>query len=63
MQLTQSPFLNLVSDQQIQNTLSLMGQPLDAGLVSGTARQLCQRIAAAAVVEGSIASLGTEYTI
>lgn len=63
VQLGQSPFLSLVSDQQIQHTLSLMGQPPDARLAAGTARLLCQRIAAAAVVEGSIASLGTEYVI
>ncbi|QNI31406.1 winged helix-turn-helix domain-containing protein [Alloacidobacterium dinghuense] len=63
VQLGQSPFLNLVSDQRIQHTLSLMGQPPDAHLASNTARQLCQRIAAAAVVEGSIASLGSEYVI
>lgn len=63
VQLGQSPFLNLVSDQQIQHTLSLMGQPPEARLASAIARQLCQRIAAAAVVEGSIASLGTQYVI
>ncbi len=63
VQLEQSPFLDLVPDQQIQHTLSLMGQPPDARLASGSARQLCQRIAAAAVVEGSIASLGTEYVL
>lgn len=63
VQLGQSPFLNLVSDQQIQHTLSLMGQPPDARLDSGPARQLCQRIAAAAVVEGSITRLGTEHVL
>lgn len=63
VQLTQSPFLNLVSDEQIQHTLALMGEAQGAQLKSDIARQLCQRIAAAAVVEGSIASLGSEYVL
>ncbi|MGA3224393.1 MAG: winged helix-turn-helix domain-containing protein [Acidobacteriaceae bacterium] len=63
VQLTQSPFLNLVSEQQIQRTLLLMGQAPGARLTFDVARQLCQRIAAAAVVEGSIASLGSEYVL
>jgi DNA-binding winged helix-turn-helix (wHTH) protein/tetratricopeptide (TPR) repeat protein len=63
VQLTQSPFLNLVSDQQIQRTLSLMGQAPDARLTFDLAHQLCQRAAAKAVVEGSIASLGSEYVL
>ena len=63
VQLTQSPFLNLVSEQQIQRTLLLMGQAPGARLTFDLARQLCQRIAATAVVEGSIASLGSEYVL
>jgi DNA-binding winged helix-turn-helix (wHTH) protein/tetratricopeptide (TPR) repeat protein len=62
-QLEQSPFLKLVPDQQIQHTLSLMGRPKEGRLTSSAARELCQRIAAAAVVEGSIANLGKEYVI
>ena len=63
VQLTQSPFLNLVSEQQIQRTLFLMGQAPGARLTFDVARQLCQRIAATAVVEGSIAGLGSEYVL
>ena len=63
VQLTQSPFLNLVSDERIQRTLELMGQAQGAQMNSDIARQICQRIAAAAVVEGSIASLGSEYVL
>ncbi len=63
VQLTQSPFLNLVSEQQIQHTLFLMGQAPGARLTIDVARQLCQRIAATAVVEGSIANLGREYVL
>jgi hypothetical protein len=53
VQLRQSPFLDLVSEQQIKHTLSLMGENPDAHLSFDMARQLCQRIAAVAVVEGS----------
>ena len=63
VQLVQSPFLNLVPDQQIQRTLPLMGKAADARLTFDVARQLCQRIAATAVVEGSIATLGSDYVL
>ena len=62
VELTQSPFLNLVSEQQTERTLFLMGRP-GARLTFDVARQLCQRIAATAVVEGSIASLGSDYVL
>ena len=62
-QLEQSPFLNLLSDQQIAKTLALMSQPRDARLTSELARDVCQRTASAATIEGSISSLGTDYVI
>jgi len=62
-QLEQSPFLNLLSDQQIAKTLTLMTQPKDARLTSELARDICQRTASAATIEGSIASLGSEYVV
>jgi eukaryotic-like serine/threonine-protein kinase len=62
-QLEQSPFLNILSDQQIAGTLRLMGQPAEARLTNELARQVCQRSGSAAVLEGSIASLGGEYVL
>jgi serine/threonine protein kinase/tetratricopeptide (TPR) repeat protein len=62
-QLEQSPFLNLLSDQQIAKTLALMAQPKDARLTSELAREVCQRTAGAATIEGSISSLGSEYVV
>jgi eukaryotic-like serine/threonine-protein kinase len=62
-QLEQSPFLNLLSDQQIAKTLALMTQPKDARLTSELARDICQRTASAATIEGSISSLGSEYVV
>jgi eukaryotic-like serine/threonine-protein kinase len=63
VQLEQSPFLNLISDEQIQDTLRLMGQPSDARLSPEIARQVCQRTGSAAVLDGSITRLGSQYVL
>jgi eukaryotic-like serine/threonine-protein kinase len=63
VQLEQSPFLSIISDQKIRQTLGLMGQPADAKLTSAIARELCQRTSSAALVEGSIAQIGTQYLL
>ncbi len=63
VQLEQSPFLSLVSEERIQRTLGLMGQPPDARLTPQLAREICERTASAAVLEGSIASLGSQYVL
>src|SRR5512146_2784885 len=61
VQLEQSPFLSLVSESRIRQTLKMMGRGDDAPLTGETARELCERTGGAAVLEGSIATLGTEY--
>jgi serine/threonine protein kinase/tetratricopeptide (TPR) repeat protein len=63
MQLQQSPFLSLVSDTRIRQTLGLMDQPVDAHLTPEIAQGVCVRTGSAAVVEGSIASLGSQYVV
>jgi serine/threonine protein kinase/tetratricopeptide (TPR) repeat protein len=63
VQLSQSPFLHMVSDEELQRTLSLMGHARGERLTTDIARQLCQRVMAAAVVVGSITSLGNEYVL
>ena len=40
-----------------------MGQPADARLTPEVAREICERTASAAVLEGSIASLGSQYVL
>ncbi len=62
-QLEQSPFLNLLSDSRIAQTLSLMAQPKDARVTHELAREVCQRTASAAALQGSIAQVGTEYLL
>ena len=63
VQLEQSPFLSLVSDQRIQKMLGLMGQSADARLTPKLAAEICERTGSAAVLDGSIASLGTQYVV
>ena len=63
IQLEQSPFLSLVSEQQIQQTLQMMGQKPDAKLTPEISREVCQRTGSAAVIEGSIAQIGTQYLL
>jgi tetratricopeptide (TPR) repeat protein/predicted Ser/Thr protein kinase len=63
VQLEQSPFLSIVSDQRIHQTLQMMGQKPDAKLTPEIARGLCQRTASAAVLDGSIAQIGTHYLL
>jgi tetratricopeptide (TPR) repeat protein/predicted Ser/Thr protein kinase len=62
-QLDQSPFLSLVSDERIAHTLTLMAKPKDAQLRPDVARDVCQRTASAATIEGSISSLGSQYVV
>ena len=62
-QLEQSPFLNLLSDERVAQTLALMAQPKDARLTGELAREVCQRTASAASIEGSISNLGSQYVV
>jgi len=62
-QLEQSPFLSLISDQRIAQTLALMSQPKDARLTSDLARDIGQRTGSAAMIEGSISTLGSQYVL
>jgi DNA-binding winged helix-turn-helix (wHTH) protein/tetratricopeptide (TPR) repeat protein len=63
IQLEQSPFLSLISDQRIQHTLRLMGRPANARLTPEVARGICERTGSAAVLDGSIAPIGSQYVL
>ena len=63
VQLQQSPFLSLISDERIRRTLPLMNQPADARLTPDVARVVCVRTGGAAVLQGSIAALGSQYVL
>ncbi|HEY8670118.1 MAG TPA: protein kinase, partial [Terriglobales bacterium] len=61
--LAQSPYLNLVSQQDVARTLKLMGQPADTRVTPEIGREICQRNSIKAMVHGSIASLGSDYVV
>jgi eukaryotic-like serine/threonine-protein kinase len=63
VQLEQSPFLSLVPEDRVQQTLQMMSQPADARLTPQLAREVCQRTASAAMLQGSIATLGNQYVV
>jgi DNA-binding winged helix-turn-helix (wHTH) protein/tetratricopeptide (TPR) repeat protein len=63
VQLEQSPVLNLVSSERVLQTLTLMGRPPDTRLTSELARDICERTGSAAVLDGSISNLGSQYVL
>lgn len=63
VELEQSPFLSLVSEERIRHTLSLMGAHEDARLTPELARQVCERLGSTAVVDGSITRMGSQYVL
>ena len=63
VQLEQSPFLALVSDQQIQQALRFMNRTPETRLTPDVAQEICERSGGTAVLEGSIACLGSQYVL
>ena len=63
VQLQQSPYLNLIPDQKIHQTLTLMGKPVGSAMTGDTAREVCQRVGARAMLTGAISSLGSQYVM
>ena len=63
VQLRQSPFLSIVSDDRVRETLRFMGRPQDGPLPAAVARDVCQRQNVKAMLSGSIAALGSQYVI
>ena len=63
IQLEQSPFLNVLSDKQMSDTLKLMQHPVTERVTQATAKEVCLRTNGRAVLEGSIAPIGSRYRI
>jgi tetratricopeptide (TPR) repeat protein len=63
VQLEQSPFLNLLSDRRVNETLKLMSRPAGARLTPEVTREVCERTSSKAMLNGSIAGLGSQYVI
>jgi serine/threonine protein kinase/tetratricopeptide (TPR) repeat protein len=63
VQLEQSPFLDLVSGDKINETLKLMGHAAGERLTPEITREVCQRTGSRAMIAGSIAALGSQYVV
>jgi serine/threonine protein kinase/tetratricopeptide (TPR) repeat protein len=63
VQLEQSPFLDLVSERKVNETLKLMGRPAGDRLTPEVTQEVCQRTGSKAMLMGSIAGLGSQYVI
>ena len=63
VQLEQSPFLELVSERKVNETLKLMGRPAGDRLTPMVTREVCQRTHSKAMLTGSIAGLGSQFVI
>ena len=63
IELEQSPYLSLISEERMQQSLRLMGKPAATALTPELSRELCQRNGGVAVLDGSIAKLGTDYVL
>ena len=61
--LRQSPFLSVLSDQQVADTLRRMTRLADTKLTPAVTRELCLRAGCTAYLAGSISSLGSEYVL
>ena len=63
IQLEQSPFLNVLPERKVSETLGLMGRPANERITRDVAREICQRTASKALLTGSVASLGSHYAL
>ena len=61
VQLAQSPFLNILSDRKVEETLHLMGRASNERITRDIARELCIRTGSKAFLAGSISNLGGQY--
>jgi len=63
VQLSQSPYLNILSESRIRTALQLMTRPPDTRLTPAMAREVCLRTESKVYIAGSIANLGNQYVV
>jgi len=63
VQLGQSPFINILSDRKVGETLRLMGRQPGDHITQDLARELCVRTGSKGIVLGSISKLGDQYVV
>ena len=61
--LSQSPFINIYTDEQVQEALKFMGRPPDETVTRQVAREICVRNSLKAVLAGSVSGFGDSYTL
>ena len=61
--LSQSPFLNVLGENKVAETLKLMTRPDNSPLTPDVAQELCQRAGSKAYIAGSIVGLGSQYVL
>jgi eukaryotic-like serine/threonine-protein kinase len=61
--LSQTPFLNIFPEERVRETLQFMGQPADAAVTREIGREICVRRGLAAMLAGTIATLGRDFVI
>lgn len=63
VQLGQSPFLNIFSEDRVREALKFMGRPAEERVTKDVGREICQRQGLKAMLAGSIGSMGNHYVI
>ena len=63
IQLEQSPFLNVLSNRKVRQTLKFMNRSPKDPMMEEVTREVCVRSGSKAMVLGSIAALGNEYVV
>ncbi len=63
VKLGESPFLNIIPDERVRETLRLMGRPPDERVIDATAREVCERRGVKAMMAGNVAALGSHYVL
>ncbi len=63
VELGQSPFLNVLSDRKVNETLGMMGRTPNQHITMDVGRELCLRTGSKALLGGTISTLGSHYLI
>jgi serine/threonine protein kinase/Flp pilus assembly protein TadD len=63
VELGQSPFLNVLSDRKVSETLGMMGRLKTERITADVGRELCLRTGSKAVLSGTVSTLGSHFLI
>ena len=63
LQLEQSPFLKILSDEKVRQYLARMGRPLDSRITTPIAHDICTREGQSTMLGGAISDLGSAFEV